>query len=78
MSKQGPETCHVMPDKNGGWYIKRGNGRRFQGHYKTKMAAIVVARSFCKKNCDELRIHNRDGKISISHSYCNDPRRIKG
>lgn len=72
MSK-GPESHHVVPSPNGGWNIKRGGASRSIGHFDTKQDAVNRGRDISRNQGTELRIHNRDGKISRSDSHGNDP-----
>ncbi|MEK6209930.1 MAG: DUF2188 domain-containing protein [Pseudomonadota bacterium] len=76
--KKGPDTHHVVPDTNGGWNVKRGGAERASGHYDTKREAIDEGRSVSRSQGTELRIHNRDGKISSSDSHGGDPYPPKG
>ncbi|MDX9859291.1 MAG: DUF2188 domain-containing protein [Rhodospirillales bacterium] len=76
--KQGPETHHVVPNPDGGWDVKRGGAERASRHFDTKQPAVDYARDVSRNQETELRIHNRDGKISQSDSHGNDPRKIPG
>ena len=76
--KKGPETHHVVPDPNGGWNVKRGGAERTTSHHETKREAIDQGRSVSRSQQTELRIHNRDGKISSSDSHGGDPNPPKG
>ena len=79
MAKRGPQTHHVIPNKSkGGWDVKRGGANRSCGHFNTKQDAVDAARKISQNQSTELRIHNRDGKISQSDSHGNDPFPPKG
>ncbi len=62
-----------MPDPDGGWNVKRGGADRSSGHFDTKRDAIDRGREISRNQGAELRIHNRDGRISQSDSHGNDP-----
>lgn len=78
MTKRGPKTHHVVPNKDGGWDVRRGGSERSSGHFDTKQEAIDVGREISRNQGTEFRIHNKDGKISSSDSHGNDPRNIEG
>jgi len=74
MAKKGPESHHVTPNRErGGWDVKRGGASRASGHFDTKKNAVDAGRDISRNQGTELRIHNRDGKISQSDSHGNDP-----
>lgn len=64
---------HVVPNKNGGWDVKRNGSDRASAHTDTKKEAIDKARTISKNQDTELIIHNKDGKIANSDSHGNDP-----
>lgn len=70
---KGPKTHHVVPDGNNGWNVKRGGAERASGNFETKSDAVDYARQVSRNQGTELRIHNRDGKISQSDSHGRDP-----
>lgn len=73
------KSHHVVPNsKRGGWDIKREGAERSSGHYQTKRDAIDSARQISKNQKSELKIHNRNGRISRSDSHGNDPFPPKG
>ena len=79
MSKNGkPGTHHVVPNADGGWDVRRGGALRSSGHFDTKSAAVDRGREISRNAETELKIHNRDGKISGSDSHGNDPYPPKG
>lgn len=67
------KTHHVVPDREGGWDVKRGGADRSSGHFENKGDAIGRAREISRNQGTELIIHNRDGKISRTDSHGNDP-----
>jgi len=71
-------THHVVPNPKGGWDIKKGGSDRSSGHYDTKKQAVDKAREISRNQKTELKIHNKDGKISQSDSHGNDPYPPKG
>jgi len=72
------KTHHVVPATQGGWNIKKGGAERASGHYDNKNDAIKSAREISKNQGTELKIHNKDGKISQSDSHGKDPFPPKG
>lgn len=77
MSKK-PDTHHVVPNPDGGWDVKRGGASRASSHHDTKQQAIDRAREITRNQNTELRIHNRNGRISRSDSHGGDPYPPKG
>ena len=71
--RKGPDTHHVVPNPKGGWDVKRGGADRASSHHDTKQDAIDRGREVSRNQNTELRIHNRDGRISGSDSHGNDP-----
>lgn len=69
VAKRGPETHHVVPSRSGGWDVKRDGGQRASGHFDTKTEAVGFGREVSRNQHTELRIHNKDGKISQSDSH---------
>ena len=79
MAKRGPETHHVTYDgQNGDWKVARGGADRASGHFESKKEAVDAGREISRNQGTELRIHNRDGKISQSDSHGHDPCPPKG
>jgi len=72
------KTHHVVPATQGGWNIKKGGAERASGHFDNKNDAIKSAREISKNQGTELKIHNKDGKISQSDSHGKDPFPPKG
>lgn len=73
MPSKGPETHHVVPNSSGGWDVKRGGSERSSGHFETKEEAVSFGREVSRNQHTELRIHNKDGRISQSDSHGHDP-----
>ena len=67
------EEHHIVPNKNGGWDVKRNGAERASVHTDTKQEAIDKGRAISRNQATELVIHNKDGKISNSDSHGNDP-----
>lgn len=67
------EEHHIVPNKNGGWDVKRNGADRASVHTDTKQEAIDRGRAISRNQATELVIHNKDGKISNSDSHGNDP-----
>lgn len=75
---RGPKTHHIVPNPSGGWDVKRGGGSRASSHQDTKQEAVDTGRKTSRNQGTELRIHNRNGRISGSDSHGNDPYPPKG
>jgi len=73
-----PGTHHVVPNSDGGWDVRRGGAARASGHFDKKREAVDRGREISRNAETELKIHNRDGKISGSDSHGNDPFPPKG
>ena len=79
MPKRGPETHHVTWNSDKGkWKGQKGGSERASGYFDTKQDAIDRMREISRNAGTELRIHNKDGKISQSDSHGNDPYPPKG
>lgn len=64
-------NVHTTPNSDGGWDNQRGGVKL--SHHSTKAEAEKAAKEAAKKAHTELKVHNKDGKISDSISYGNDP-----
>lgn len=64
---------HIVPNRNGGWDIKRENAQRISGHYETKTDAEAAGRLMSINAKTELIIHGLDGRIQRTDSHGNDP-----
>ena len=64
---------HVVPNPDGGWYVKRNNAQRSSGHFKTKEKAMEYARTVSKNQGTELIPHGKNGRIQNPDSHGNDP-----
>ena len=69
----GRKTHHVVPDKNGGWNIKKGGPQRSSGHFDNKKGAINAGRKISQNQGTEFIIHGKNGKIQQADSHGNDP-----
>ncbi len=65
------KNLHIVPAKV--WAVKREGSKKNSFISLTKNQAIEIGRKIAKKEKLELIIHNRDGTISDSDSYGNDP-----
>jgi hypothetical protein len=78
VAQKGPETHHVVPHRGGGWDVKRGGSERASAHFDTKRQAVSEGREISRNQQTELRIHNRDGRITQSDSHGRDPNPPRG
>jgi len=72
------KTHHVVHNHDGGWDVKKGGADRASGHFDNKIDAIDAGREISRNQKTELKIHNKDGRISQSDSHGNDPYPPKG
>ncbi|MFA5600492.1 MAG: DUF2188 domain-containing protein [Phenylobacterium sp.] len=72
------DTHHVLPNKDGGWDVKRGGGQKASHHTDTKAEAEKIARDISKNQGTELVVHGKDGKIQSKDSHGSDPYPPKG
>ncbi len=74
MSKQSPKKqVWVSPKQGGGWRVHQTDTKRDSLHAVNKASAVKRAIEIAKKNDAELRVQNKDGKISQSNTYGRDP-----
>lgn len=66
------KDIHVVPHGSG-WATKKEGAHRAGTVAKTQRTAIEAAVTQAKRECVEVVIHGRDGKIRDSDSYGNDP-----
>lgn len=64
---------HVVPNKEGGWDVKRNGCKRSSVHKDTKKKAEKAGRVISRNQETELIVHDKNGKISRSDSHGNDP-----
>ncbi|MCZ8521143.1 MULTISPECIES: DUF2188 domain-containing protein [Paenibacillus] len=64
-------TVHTTPNPEGGWDVQQSGEK--VSHKNTKKEAEKRGREEAKKDETEHKIHNKDGRISESVSYGNDP-----
>lgn len=67
---------HVVPNKNGGWDVKKPGAGKASAHADTQKQATDRAREIVHNaGGGEVRIHGRDGKIRDSDTVApgNDP-----
>lgn len=70
------DFVHTTPNSEGGWDNQK-QGRKID-HHDTKEEAAKAGREEAKQDKVEHKIHNRNGEISESNSYGNDPYPPKG
>ncbi|HEX4334110.1 MAG TPA: DUF2188 domain-containing protein [Usitatibacter sp.] len=68
----GKKDVHVVPRDNG-WAVKVEGSQRASSVHQTKQQAMDTGRDRARQDKVELVIHNKDGRISDSDSYGNDP-----
>lgn len=74
VGKGSGKTHHVVPNRSGGWDVKRGGSERASSHHDRKADAVAAGRDVSRSQQTELKIHNRDGRIGQSDSHGGDPK----
>ena len=64
---------HVVPNKEGGWSVRKTGATRVTKSFGSRRDAIRYARTLAKKQSSELYIHAKDGTIRDADSYSSDP-----
>ena len=75
MSKK---RVHTVPLSGGGWGNKTEGASRVSKVFSTKAEATKAGRDSADRRGTEHVIHNKNGRISQSNSYGNDPHPPKG
>lgn len=68
----------VSPNPSWGWRVYKPGDKRDIVHIDNKQEAMNRAREIARNQEAELKVQNRDGKISQSNSYGKDPFPPKG
>jgi hypothetical protein len=69
---------YVVPNKGGGWEVVKEGHRRGTTRTRTKTEAIAEARKIVRgEGGGEIRIMNRDGKMTDSDTVVRASRRSK-
>ena len=64
-----PNARHVVPNRNGGWDVKKPGTQSPASHHETQQEAVDQARGSLKSDGGgELRIHGQDGRIRETDS----------
>lgn len=73
------KTCHVTPNKEGGWNVKGQGASRASSTHETKAEAVDRGRELAKSHdLGQLVIHKQDGTIQTEYTYVQDPHPPKG
>lgn len=67
------ESRHVIPNKDGGWSVRKPGSSRSSRVFNTKKEAVDYARSQVKTDGSEIYVHKKDGSISEKRSVYSDP-----
>lgn len=76
MSKK-PPPVHTVPHGDG-WANRREGSDQVSKTFDTKAEAQAAGRATAAREATEHLIHNKDGQISQTNSYGNDPYPPKG
>ena len=72
-------TYHVVPNSQGGWYVKAENSSRASSSHEKKTDAVDHAKHLAKnQTLGQIVIHRQDGQIQTEHTYGKDPYPPKG
>lgn len=69
---------HLVPNRSGGWDVKRSGSKRASSHAATKAEAEQIGREISRNQGTEFVIHGLNGRIQRSDSRGNDPYPPKG
>jgi len=69
---------HIVPNKDGGWDVKKGGASRSSGHFDRKSDAEQAGRQISRNQNTELFIHGKNGQIQRKDSHGNDSYPPKG
>jgi len=64
---------HVVPNKSGGWSVRREGALRVTKSFASKQEAVTYAKNAAKEHHGELVIHGADGLIKARDNYGTDP-----
>jgi hypothetical protein len=64
---------HIVPNRVGGWSIKKSGGEKAIKNFDRKSDAEDFGRVISQNQGSELIIHGKDGKVQRSDSHGNDP-----
>lgn len=65
---------HVTKNQGSGWDVKKENGQRPSGNFRTKQDAVQRGKELAKNApLGQIKIHGQDGKIQTEHTYGKDP-----
>ncbi len=68
MSKR--RVVHVVPNKKGGWDVKKQGEPNPVSHHRLKERAVESGRKVAKDSYSgQLKIHKQDGRIQAEHTY---------
>jgi len=63
----------VEPRPDGRWAVQRDGTRRAAGLHDGKQAAIRHGVQLGRRNCGQLRVKGRNGRIQDERTYGGDP-----
>ena len=63
----------VSPNSNEGWRVHKANAKRDSIQTLTKKQAILKVTQITRNQRSELKVQNKDGKISQLNSFGRDP-----
>ena len=64
---------HVVPNKEGGWSVRKTGAAKVTKSFGSRQEAIRYARRLAMRQSSEIYIHGKDGTIRDADSYGSDP-----
>lgn len=66
------KSQHVIPNKDGGWSVRKVGSARVTRIFDSFKEAIDYARQLAKKEQSELYVHRKDGTIKSKDTFSSD------
>ena len=60
---------HVVPNKDGGWCVRKSGASRVTRVFETQSEAVEYASERAKKEHSTCYIHDKDGTVSYTSHY---------
>lgn len=60
---------HVVPDRKGGWAVRRSGASRASGVFERRGEALLYAKRLARREGAVLYIHGRDGTVLERQSH---------
>jgi hypothetical protein len=67
------KSQHVVPNRHGGWAVRRAGSSRASRVFRTQRDAVQYAKQIASREGAELYVHRGDGTIADRDSYAASP-----